>query len=96
MNSRARPKRQRPSVHGEYNRDGYEICVAGQLVYAAGNHIHDSSQPALCEQDRLPLATLRIFCIKTAREIARERRGVFVGVERVGEQPAFSSHRHTP
>ena len=43
------------------------------------------SQPALREEDRLPLKTIRQFCIKTAREIAAEHRGRFVGVERVTE-----------
>ena len=36
-------------------------------------------------RDRLPLRTLRKFCIKTTREIAVERRGIFAGVERVKE-----------
>jgi hypothetical protein len=77
--------KQPPVIHGEYSRNGYEVWNNGRLVYAAGNHVHDSTQPAMCEEDRLPLRTIRKFCIKTAREIAAERRGSFAGVERVGE-----------
>ena len=72
-------------MRGEYNRNGYEVRSDGQLVYSAGNHVRDSSQPALCKQDRLLLKTIRQFCIKTAQEIATEHRGRFVGVERVTE-----------
>lgn len=75
----------RPIVHGEYNRNGYEVWIGGQVVYTAGNHVHDSSQPALCAEDRLPLKTLRQFCIKTTRDIATEHHGRFAGVERVTE-----------
>jgi len=79
------PNKRRPVVRGEYNRNGYEVWSDGQHVYSAGNHVQDSTQPALREQDRLPLKTIRRFCIKTAREFATEHRGRFVGVERVTE-----------
>ena len=79
------PTKRRPVVRGEYNRNGYEVWSDGQHVYSAGNHVQDSTQPALCKQDRLPLKTIRRFCIKTAREIAAEHHGRFVGVERVTE-----------
>jgi hypothetical protein len=52
-----RPNHQtkQPSViHGEYSRKGYEVWHNGRLVYAAGNHVHDSTQPATCDEDRLP------------------------------------------
>jgi hypothetical protein len=74
-----------PVVHGQYNRNGYEVWLDEQLVYSAGNHVQDSSQPALCQPDRLPLKTIRQFCIKTAREIAAENHGRFAGIERVTE-----------
>jgi len=74
-----------PIVHGEYSRHGYEVWIAGRTVYAAGNHIHDSSQVAMSEEERLPVRTIRRFCIKTTREIAVERGGVFAGVEQVEE-----------
>jgi hypothetical protein len=80
---RVRPKQ--PAVHGEYNRDGYEVWSEGHLLYAAGNHVHDSTQPALCHEDRLPLRAILSFCIKTTREIALGRGGRFAGVERVAE-----------
>ncbi len=72
-----------PAVRGQYNINGYDVWIGGQLVYAAGNYVQDSTQYATCEQDRLPLRTIRKFCIKTAREIAMERGGRFAGVERV-------------
>ena len=72
-------------VRGQYNRNGYEVWIDNRLDYTAGNHVQDSSQPALCKPDRLPFKTIRQFCIKTAREIAAEHRGRFVGVERVTE-----------
>lgn len=64
------------------------IDAQGQIVptgHPAGNHAHDSTQPAMCAKDRLPLRTIRKFCIETTREIAVERRGFFAGVERVRE-----------
>ena len=76
-------KRQQPPVHGTYNRNGYEIWCAGRVVYSTGNHVHDSTQCATSKRDRLPLKTIRRFCIKTAHEIAEERNATFGGVERV-------------
>jgi hypothetical protein len=75
-----------PVIHGEYSRDGYEVWIGSRLVYTAGNHVRDSTQLAMCEEDRLPLRTIRKFCIKTTREMAAERREVFAGVERVAEE----------
>ena len=79
------PRKRKPVVRGEYNRNGYEVWVDNRLDHTAGNHIQDSSQPALCKQDRLPLKTIRQFCIKTAREITAENHGRFAGVGRVTE-----------
>jgi hypothetical protein len=79
------PTKQKPVVHGQYNRNGYEVWVGVRLVNMAGNHAQDSTQPALCKRDRLPLKTIRRFCIKTAREIAVEHHGRFAGVERATE-----------
>jgi hypothetical protein len=74
-----------PSVHGEYSGSGYEVWMGVRVVYSAGNHVHDSTQPAMRKEDRLPLHTVRKFCIKTTREIAEEHRGIFAGVERENE-----------
>ena len=72
--------------------------MGGWLVYAAGNHAHDSTQHAICEEDRLPLRTIRKFCLKTTREIAAERCGIFNGVERGGEdcEPYLPFHMRQP
>jgi hypothetical protein len=74
-----------PPVHGEYSRNGYEVWIAGRLVYTAGNHVHDSTQPAMSKEDRLPLPTIRKFCQRTTREMAVERSGIFAGVKRARE-----------
>ena len=39
------PSKRRPVVRGEYNRNGYEVWIDDRLVYSAGNHVQDSSQP---------------------------------------------------
>jgi len=70
-------------VHAEYSGNGYEVWMGERLVYEASNHVHDSTQPARCKEDRLPLQTIRKFCIQTTREIAVEQGGIFAGVERV-------------
>ena len=81
-----RSNQRRPqAVHGEYNRNGYEIWCGGQVVYSAGDHAQDSSQPAQCNEDHLPLTTMRRFCMRTAHEIAREQNRPFGGVEGVAE-----------
>ena len=82
------PTKRRPVVRGEYNRNGYAVWFGDRLVYSAGNHVQDSTQPALCREDRLPLKTIRQFCVKTAHEIAAERNGCFAGVERLAEEDA--------
>ena len=48
-------QRRPPAVHGEYNRHGYEVWCGGQVVYSAGNNVLDSTQPAMCIEDYLPL-----------------------------------------
>jgi hypothetical protein len=75
----------RPALHGEYNRNGYEIWCDGQVVYSVGNNVLDSTQPAMCNEERLPLTTMRRFCIRTAHEVAEEQNRPFGGVERVAE-----------
>ncbi len=75
-----------PAIHGEYSRNGYEVWIGARVVYSAANHANDSSQPAICKEDRLPLRTMRKFCTRTTREMAVERGGFFAGVERVAEE----------
>lgn len=72
-------------ISGEYSRHGYDVWADHRIVYTALNHRCDSQQSATCEQDRLSLRELRRFCQRTAREIAEECGGRFVGVERVAE-----------
>lgn len=67
-------------VSGEYNEDGYRILADGEEVYSAGNNPQESQSYS---SEGLPLKTLRAFCIQTAREIADENNGDFLGVQRV-------------
>jgi hypothetical protein len=73
-------------VHGEYNRNGYTVWSGDSPLYSAGNHAQDSAQPALRPQERLPLATIRQFCLRTAREMAAELGVRFDGVERTADE----------
>ncbi len=72
-------------VSGEYNQYGYTIWLNHTVVYTAGNHRHDSSQSATNESDRLSVRQIRLMCMKTAKEIATERKGVYAGVEHVAD-----------
>jgi len=74
-----------PLVHGEYSGNGYAVWIGRRMVYAAGNHVLDSTQPATSKKDCLQLKTIRQFCQRTAKEIAAENGGRFVGVERMTE-----------
>jgi hypothetical protein len=85
MNRSSPQTKQQSVVHGGYNRHGYEIWRGGRPVYWAGNHVQDSGHVAPRREERLPLITIRRFCIRTAREIASEQGGRFVGGERVTE-----------
>ena len=79
-------KPQPATIQGQYGQNGYEIWCGGRIVYSAGNHVHDSTQHVTTKQDRLPLKTIRQFCIKTAHEIAEEQDGTLGGVEPVEEE----------
>lgn len=72
---------------GYYNRDGYRIenSFSGMVWYRAGNNPWESSSwvPPNCA---LPLRTLRQFCIRTGKEMAREMNAIFTGVFREDEE----------
>jgi hypothetical protein len=74
-------------VIGEYSEEGYEVqVVSGARIvhsYAAGNHRQDSAQSAtLGATEALRLREIRKLCVRTAREITREHRARYGGVER--------------
>lgn len=69
-------------ITGEYSLTGYIIFADGVEFYTAGNNPRDSKQPAQGGKG-LPLATLRDFCINTAKDIAKEQHAEFGGVEEV-------------
>ena len=74
-------------VIGEYSEEGYEVqVVSGARIvhsYAAGNHRQDSAQSAtLGATEALRLREIRKLCVRTTREITREHRARYGGVER--------------
>lgn len=81
-------------VIGEFSEEGYEVqVVLGARVvhsYAAGNHRRDSAQSATPgTPEALRLREVRKLCIRTAREITREHRARYGGVERQSPTPFF-------
>ena len=81
-------------VIGEFSEEGYEVqLVSGARIvhsYAAGNHRQDSAQSATPgAPEALRLREVRKLCVRTAREITREHRARYGGVERQTPTPFF-------
>lgn len=80
-------KTRKPETYGEYCEHGYKVFVNGQEVYRAGNHYQESScQIHPGNPFALPLRTLRSFCISTCREVATEKKGRYLQVERIAPE----------
>ena len=76
------------TVVGEYNRDGYVVMMAdGRALHSAGANAVDSHAPG---RD-VSLATIRRWCIKTGKEIAKETGAGWGGAER--KEPESSGFR---
>ncbi len=78
-------------VVGEYSQWGYEVQVAqgSHLLYcySAGNHKQDSQQRAsLGSPEACGLREVRTNCVRTAKDIARERQARYGGVTRQTEE----------
>lgn len=78
-------------VIGEFSEEGYEVQVVlgARIVhsYAAGNHRRDSAQSATPgTPEALRLREIRKLCVRTAKDIAQERRARYGGVERQAPQ----------
>jgi hypothetical protein len=69
-----------PVVSGQYNACTYTVLVNQAPVYSAGNHAQDS-QVCVPASEGVGLRLMRRCCGKTAREIAEEIGGKFLGVE---------------
>jgi hypothetical protein len=69
-----------PVVSGQYNACTYTVLVNQAPVYSAGNHAQDS-QVCVPASEGVGLRLMRRCCGKTAREIAEEIGGKFIGVE---------------
>ena len=81
-------------VLGEYSEEGYEVqVVSGARIlhsYAAGNHRRDSTQSAASSTpEALRPREIRKLCVRTAREITREHRARYGGVERKPPTQSF-------
>lgn len=78
-------------VVGEYSQWGYEVqVVRGSRIlhsYAAGNHKQDSQQrAALGSPEACSLRQVRTNCVRTTKDIARERQARYGGVTRQTEE----------
>lgn len=79
-------KRKQRVVIGEFSEEGYEVqVISGARIvhsYAAGNHRQDSGQSAIPgTPEALHSREIRTLCIRTAKEIAREHRARYGGVQ---------------
>ena len=69
-------------ITGQFNECGYTVFSDGEEIYSAGNHWADSQASVPPGSvDAVPLATLRRFCASTAKDMAKERRERYGGVE---------------
>jgi len=68
------------SVVGYYNAREYSVCVNGQPVYTAGNNKWDSQQYSSPSKG-VGLNKMKKFCIQTSKDIAREKKAKYYGVE---------------
>ena len=69
------------TVVGEYSEYGYDILTAdGKVLYSAGANVSDSGASG---RD-VSLSKIRQWCVKTGKEMAKERLGaVWGGAERI-------------
>ena len=76
------------TVIGFYSHHGYEIIVLenSDTVYSASNHRFDSTQSSsIGSPNCLSLREIRGFCIKTGKEIAKEKGWIWEGATRIEE-----------
>lgn len=77
------------TVIGQYNNFGYTIFHVESLkeLHIAGNHSQDGSQVvSLNHPNCLPLNMIRRFCIKTGKEIAKEKGYRWASAERISNE----------
>lgn len=84
-------KRKQRVVIGEFSEEGYEVqVISGARIvhsYAAGNHRQDSAQSATPgTPEALRLSEIRQLCVRTTKDIARERSAQYGGVQRKPQQ----------
>lgn len=74
------------TLTGLYNRHGYVIVddATEQALYYAGNNPWESSSCVPLHYG-LPLRTIKKFCIRTGKEMAKEMDAIFTGAYRGDE-----------
>ena len=67
-------------IIGYYDLDGYRIedNLDGDVLYDAGNNPFESSSH-VDRKDGLPLETIKEYCERTGKEMAKELNAVFLG-----------------
>ncbi len=79
-------KTRKARVVGYYNELWYSVFMysddepTGIELYRAGNSPYDS-QGYTSKEDGVGLATMKRYCEQTSREIAKEKKSKFIGVE---------------
>lgn len=68
---------------GYYSEYEYTVEIDGKEVYRAGNSPFDSQVYVrdLGNYAVVPLATMKEYCDQTTRELAKENKASFVGIE---------------
>ena len=75
--------KQMKKIIGYYSEYGYQVCELDKdVLYTAGNNKYCSEPDQYApKEDRLSLEEIKNHCIQTAKEIAQEKGGQYVGVE---------------
>ena len=71
-------------IYGEYDRYGFSVLSTdGSCLLWEGNHALDSGQSVPPGSiNSVGLRTLRSWCIENTRELAKEHKAIYGGIER--------------
>jgi len=78
-------KKHKDVVCGEYSATEYEVLKNGQPIHSAGNALGDSTMIVPAERG-VGLRTMRKFCINTTKQLAKENKAIYGGVDRIKER----------
>jgi hypothetical protein len=79
--AKGRAGRPTKSVVGYYNAREYTIDVDGKPFFRAGNSKYDSQLYGTPPSQGVGLNKMKKFCIQTAKEIAKEKKAKYYGVQ---------------